>query len=116
MPGYPGYSYYPAAPQFQQRFQPPPEIQHARQEIETEVEKPPIKPKTKREHWSAAQTNARVSHWQENYDVLNSKDANKGWAQILKKVNLHGKVRSLDQIKRKFAKIQEKYIKCKDAN
>ena len=119
MPGYPGYSYYPAAPQFQQHMQgcqPPPEIQHTRQETETvEIEKP-IKQKAKRVHWSAVQTNALVSAWQENYDILNSKDANKGWAQIVKIVNLHGTVRSLDQIKRKFAKIQEKYIKCKDAN
>ena len=50
------------------------------------------------------------------FDILNSKDANKAWAHILKNVNLHGTVRTLDQIKRKFAKIQEKYIKCKDAN
>lgn len=72
--------------------------------------------KPKREHWSPKQTNALVSAWKENFDVLKSKDCNKAWAQILKNVNQHGCQRSLEQVKRKFGRIEETYVKCKDKN
>ena len=115
-PGPPGAGYYPYyAPQFIPRPLDQQQQQQAQQPLASSGVEKSTKQK-KREHWSAEQTDALMSQWIENFDIVESKDANKAWSFILKVVNEHGPQRNITQVKKKFAKMKDTYKKCKDAN
>lgn len=72
--------------------------------------------KASRSKWSKQQTSALIETWKENFEEIQSFKAPHAWTKIKNKIDEHGTVKTVDQIKNKLKTLKDAYKKAKDNN
>ena len=72
--------------------------------------------KTKRDRWTAKQTEVLVTMWKENYQELKSSKQHSVWMRIKNKIDGLGNPKTLKQINIKLRNMKDAYKVSKDNN
>ena len=80
------------------------------------AEKKVIQSNTKRERWSAKQTDALVKLWKENFFLLETPKCATVWQKVKVEVNKHRPEKTVTQCKNKIRNVKAAYKAAKENN